>query len=250
MDRKEVYEESVKAPMTALVAALNAEMMRFAPEYATDPARAIYRIYRDVRFSHDKTPYKIHIAASFWRRGTVKHQAAGYYFSVSPKEIEVGGGIYMPPPETLAAVRRHMAAEHERFRGICAAREVKRLFRRTAGRTTLAGAEGFSGRASGRGTDPLQAVPAVHDARSGAGHHAQAVPRTAARFRAMAPFVEFLNAPLAARKRRWAGLWWWRNSAGACGAGVFRQRELQRCLIPLHVMADNEMFSLTARPRP
>jgi len=80
MDRKEVYEESVKAPMTALVAALNAEMMRFAPEYATDPARAIYRIYRDVRFSHDKTPYKIHIAASFWRKGHGETPGRGILF--------------------------------------------------------------------------------------------------------------------------------------------------------------------------
>jgi len=202
MDRKEVYEESVKAPMTALVAALNAEMMRFAPEYVTDPAKAIYRIYRDVRFSHDKTPYKTHIAASFWRRGTIKHQAAGYYFSVSPKEIEVGGGIYMPPPETLAAVRRQMAGQHEQFRAICGAREVKRLFGELQGDQLSRAPTGF---------------PAAHPAAELIRYKQYLLfttldPALAAtpklfrelltRFRAMAPFIEFLNAPLAARKRK------------------------------------------------
>jgi uncharacterized protein (TIGR02453 family) len=64
--RKHIYDEQVKAPMMELVTALNAEMMRFAPNYVADePAKAIYRLYRDTRFSKDKTPYKTHIAAIF-----------------------------------------------------------------------------------------------------------------------------------------------------------------------------------------
>src|SRR6476646_9496914 len=67
--RKHIYDEQVKAPMAELVGALCAEMMRFAPDYVAEPAKAIYRIYRDTRFSKDKTPYKTHIAAVFPRRG-------------------------------------------------------------------------------------------------------------------------------------------------------------------------------------
>ena len=63
--RKEIYETQVKAPMAALVDAVNGALAGFAPAYVTAPADAIYRIYRDTRFSHDKTPYKDHIAASF-----------------------------------------------------------------------------------------------------------------------------------------------------------------------------------------
>ena len=63
--RKHIYEEQVKAPMAELVTALNAEMMRFAPDHVVEPAKAIYRIYRDTRFSKDKTPYKTHVAAIF-----------------------------------------------------------------------------------------------------------------------------------------------------------------------------------------
>src|SRR6267142_6110303 len=56
--RKQIYDDQLKAPMMELVTALNAEMMRFAPNYVAEPAKAIYRVYRDTRFSKDKTPYK------------------------------------------------------------------------------------------------------------------------------------------------------------------------------------------------
>jgi len=63
--RKEIFETKVKAPIIQLVEAINAELLDFAPEHITDPKKAVYRIYRDTRFSADKTPYKTHIAAIF-----------------------------------------------------------------------------------------------------------------------------------------------------------------------------------------
>ena len=57
--RKHRYEELWKGPMTELVAALHREMKKFAPDYVQEPSRAVARIYRDTRFSKDKTPYKI-----------------------------------------------------------------------------------------------------------------------------------------------------------------------------------------------
>src|SRR5271169_4367613 len=85
--RKETYEEKVKAPMIELVAVLMQRLADFAPEYVADPAKAVYRIYRDTRFSKDKTPYKTHIAAVFTPQGQGKESGAGYYFSVTPDEI-------------------------------------------------------------------------------------------------------------------------------------------------------------------
>jgi len=67
--RKAIFEETLKQPMREFVDSLNSAMTRFAPEYATDPEKAIYRIYRDTRFSKDKTPYKTHIGALLLRRG-------------------------------------------------------------------------------------------------------------------------------------------------------------------------------------
>src|SRR5947207_15954194 len=68
LQRKEIFEASVKAPMIALVETLNADFAKCAPDYVNDPKKAVYRIYRDVRFSSDKSPYKTHLAAAFPRR--------------------------------------------------------------------------------------------------------------------------------------------------------------------------------------
>src|SRR5690348_4568438 len=63
--RKEKYETLIKAPMLELIESLNQRFMDFAPNYITLPQKSIYRIYRDTRFSKDKTPYKTHISAIF-----------------------------------------------------------------------------------------------------------------------------------------------------------------------------------------
>src|SRR5260370_25053820 len=131
--RKEIYDEQLKAPMMDLVTALNAEMIRFAPNYVAEPAKAIYRLYRDTRFSKDKTPYKTHIAAIFPRRGLVKHEGAGLYFSVSAKEIEVAGGVYMPGPDALLAIRTHLAAPHEEFPRLHETRKLHALLGKLRG---------------------------------------------------------------------------------------------------------------------
>src|SRR5437763_12652181 len=97
LPRKPLFEKKVKEPMRQLVDALNAALHDFAPEYETDPDKAIFRIYRDVRFSKDKKPYKEQIAATFHRRGAPHHQG-GYYFAISHKSVAVGGGVYLPEP--------------------------------------------------------------------------------------------------------------------------------------------------------
>jgi len=100
--RKTMFDEKVKVPMREFVEALNAGMKSFAPEYATDPAKAVYRIYRDTRFSKDKTPYKDHIAASFFRSGTGPHKYGGYYVQVSHKDVAVGGGVTCRNPKRFS----------------------------------------------------------------------------------------------------------------------------------------------------
>jgi len=127
LPRKPLFEEKVKEPMRQLVDALNLAFHDFAPEYVTDPDKAIFRIYRDVRFSKDKKPYKEHIAATFHRRGTTTHGQAGYYVAISHKEVAVGGGVYMPEPAQLLAIRQRIAERHEEFRRILAARPIRRL---------------------------------------------------------------------------------------------------------------------------
>jgi uncharacterized protein (TIGR02453 family) len=199
LPRKTTFEDKVKQPMRELVAGLNAAMMRFAPEYVTDPDKAIYRIYRDTRFSQDKTPYKDHIAASFHRRGTVAHSDAGFYFAVSHKEVAIGGGVYMPAPETLLAIRHHIAGRHQELRRILAARAVKQLLGELQGEQLARVPKGFC--AEDPAADLLrfkqlflyvELPPDLATSPSLSGEILK-------RFRAMRPFLEFLTAPLKGR---------------------------------------------------
>src|SRR5205814_2689842 len=105
---KSIYEQHIKQPMTDLIDALAAEFQLFAPEMLASPKVSAYRIYRDTRFSKDKSPYKTHVAAVFPRAGLDKHAGAGLYLHVAPTEAFIGGGLYMPSPEELNAVRHQL----------------------------------------------------------------------------------------------------------------------------------------------
>ena len=116
--RKEQFEADVRAPMLAIVERLANDLHVIAPEIVVDPKTAMYRIYRDTRFSENKTPYKTHMAAVFPWRGLAKHEGAGLYFHVSPDEVWMGGGMYAPQTAQIHAVREHIAANVRRLRTI------------------------------------------------------------------------------------------------------------------------------------
>src|ERR1700683_407998 len=124
--RKEIFDTKIKAPMLDLVAALNEDLVKFAPAYIADPKKAIYRIYRDTRFSPDKTPYKTHIAAIFPKKGGERGSTPGFYFHLSPEETGVATGLYQPGKEELLAVRSWLRENHAGFRK--AARTPEKLF--------------------------------------------------------------------------------------------------------------------------
>ena len=142
--RKEVYESEVRGPMVELVSLVNEDLKRFAMDNAVaDPKRAIYRVYRDTRFSKDKTPYKTHIAATFPRKGLPKHCGAGFYFSVSHKSVEVAGGMYMPGPEELGAIRRAVVERSSEFLKLVKAKGLVKKMGSLAGEKLKRPAKGF-----------------------------------------------------------------------------------------------------------
>jgi uncharacterized protein (TIGR02453 family) len=114
--RKQIFESKLKEPMHAFVEEINAELLKFAPEHITEPKKAVYRIYRDTRFSKNKTPYKTHLGALFPRLGFDKNSGAGYYFHVSAKEVGIACGVYSPGPDELRKLRHFIAENHESFR--------------------------------------------------------------------------------------------------------------------------------------
>ncbi len=123
--RKPEYEATVRAPMLAILDQLAIDMRGIAPELLVGP-KSMYRIYRDVRFSENKQPYKTHVAASFWHRELGKGGGAGMYFHVAPEGVWIGGGMYHPEAPQLYRVREHIAANHRRFRSIVESQAFKR----------------------------------------------------------------------------------------------------------------------------
>jgi uncharacterized protein (TIGR02453 family) len=126
--RKEQYEAQVREPMIAVIEQLASDFRAFAPELIASPKLSMYRVYRDTRFSENKTPYKTHIAAIFPWRGLPKHEGAGVYFHVAPDDVWIGGGMYAPQPAQLHAVREHIASNVRRLRKIVEAPAFRKGF--------------------------------------------------------------------------------------------------------------------------
>ena len=174
----------------------------FAPEYATDPDKAIYRIYRDTRFSKDKTPYKDHIAASFYRSGTGPHKYGGYYVHVSHKEVAVGGGVYMPEPDVLLAIRGHIAANHQKLRKILAAPAVRRSLGELQGDRLARAPKGFPATHPAAGLLRFKSLFLYVNLDPELATTPQLFTEVVARFRAMKPFLDFLTAPSAVKREK------------------------------------------------
>ncbi len=191
--RKDIYEQSVRAPMLALVDALNAQLARVAPDYVTDPKKAVFRIYRDTRFSHDKTPYKTHVAAVFGRRGMSGHTGGMLYFHVSPEEVEIAGGVYRPEPETMRAVRQHVAENHAEMTRILAGKRLRAAMGELKGDELTRVPKGFA--ADHPAADVIRKKDWILDVslEPAIATTPKLFDELRTRFLLMVPFVEFLN---------------------------------------------------------
>ncbi|MCX6145362.1 MAG: DUF2461 domain-containing protein [Ignavibacteriales bacterium] len=131
---KEEYETLVKLPMQSLIAALQPHLEVFAPEFDIHPKKSLFRIYRDVRFSKDKTPYKTHVAAHFVLRGKPKGvEGSGFYLHIEPGEVFLGGGVYMPDGDQLKKIRKAIAGQPDRFLSVLEQKQFKTTFKRLQG---------------------------------------------------------------------------------------------------------------------
>jgi uncharacterized protein (TIGR02453 family) len=141
--RKAVYETELKEPMLAIVRKITDAMIEFAPNHVRPAEKSLFRIYRDTRFSHDKRPYKTHVAAWWSHMGMEKTSGAGYYFQVSPKGVVIAAGAYMPEKEQLAAIRHWLLDNHSAFRKMLDRPVVKKTFKEFEGEPLTRPPKGF-----------------------------------------------------------------------------------------------------------
>jgi uncharacterized protein (TIGR02453 family) len=131
---REEYETEIRQPMRELIEDLDTRFAQFAPEIGGDPKRSMFRIYRDIRFSKDKSPYKTHAACWFHHLNAARNVgseadagSAGYYFHLEPGERSmIGAGIWMPPRPQLNKLRGAIAGNPKGFDKM--ARSIPRRF--------------------------------------------------------------------------------------------------------------------------
>jgi uncharacterized protein (TIGR02453 family) len=122
---KEAYQkqlELVEAFTTGLLAALNTYDVIETPS----AKKSLYRIYRDIRFSTDKTPFKSHWGGHFKRAG--KHRRGGYYFHLEPGNTFIGGGFWAPNAPDLKRVRDDIAFDASPLKQIIGSKEFITTF--------------------------------------------------------------------------------------------------------------------------
>jgi uncharacterized protein (TIGR02453 family) len=141
-NRKE-YEAS-KRDVEGLVGQLLPRMAEFDGSLRGIEAKAsLFRIFKDVRFSKDKSPYKTNMGA--WMAGGGKHSAsAGYYLHVEPGDKSfLAGGSYMPPANILKSIREAIDYDHEGLMQILEDKNFVRLFGKLEGETVRTSPKGY-----------------------------------------------------------------------------------------------------------
>ncbi len=133
------YEEFL-----AFVEKIIVGISKFDPEIVgLDAKNAIFRIYRDVRFSKDKSPYKTAFGASI-TPGRGKMSSAGYYVHVQPKSSMLAGGKYMPEAAELLAIRNAIIDRPKEFLKIEKAKKFKEFFGEISGEKLKTAPKGFA----------------------------------------------------------------------------------------------------------
>lgn len=111
------YDKDVVTPLKALIEALLPALAAQDVPLTGDPAKSIFRIHRDVRFSADKQPYKTH-AGAVLSRGGDKSASGVLYIHIAPEGSFLAAGFYHPEREQLGALREAIYTEPERFAGV------------------------------------------------------------------------------------------------------------------------------------
>jgi len=199
--RKHIYEEHVRAPLETLVNAINAGFAEFAPRYVTPVKKAVFRIYRDTRFSKDKRPYKTHIAATFYLQNLSKAAGPCFYFHFTPKELLVFAGVYMPEREELLAIRNLLAERHQEFGQLLRGSALRKFMGELQGEQLSRVPKGFDA------DHPAEALIRhkqwfLESTLNGSVVSSpRMLPEITNRFRAAMPMIEFLSQPFVQQTR-------------------------------------------------
>ena len=134
-ENKKRYEEHLKDPALRVIAGFAPELKKISPHFMATP-RSLFRIYRDVRFSKDKSPYKTHIGLHFRHDRSKDAHAPGYYLHVEPGGVFLGVGIWHPAGVALRAIRERIVEEPTGWKRASRAKAFQAAFEMSGDRLT------------------------------------------------------------------------------------------------------------------
>lgn len=193
-ENKGRYEEDVKAPALRLIEDFGPHLKKLSPHFMATP-RSLFRIYRDTRFSKDKTPYKTATGIHFRHEQAKDAYAPGFYFHVAPGEVFIALGIWHPQSAALRMIRDHIVEDPAGWKRASRGKKFRETFE----------LQGDSLKRAPKGIDPEH--PLIDDLRRkdfiGVQSTTQAFATSpdlpeelAARFRAGVPLVRYLCSAL------------------------------------------------------
>ena len=130
-DNKHRYEEDVLDVALLFIQSMQDPLARIAPHFVALPTRvggSLMRVYRDTRFSRDKTPYKTNIGIQFRHEQAKDVHAPGYYLHIEPEQAFLGVGMWRPDSEPLRRIRERIAARPSEWRRVLEHAPFKRHF--------------------------------------------------------------------------------------------------------------------------
>ena len=128
-ENKKAYEKDVKKAFAKFLGDLIQNIReKYDPELDLEVKNAVFRINRDIRFSKDKTPYKLQVSAVVSRGGRKDMQYPGMYIQFGVGEIWLGGGMYRPEKQNLQLIREHMARNPEQVKKLKADKKFNTIY--------------------------------------------------------------------------------------------------------------------------
>ena len=118
---KHRYDAHVLEPALAFIEDFAPRLEQISPHFRADPRKtggSLFRIYRDTRFSKDKTPYKTNTGMYFRHARAKDAHAPGFYLHLAPGQVFGGGGIWRPDTRTVTRIRQAIAADPSRWRSV------------------------------------------------------------------------------------------------------------------------------------
>lgn len=115
------YEKEVREPLLQFIVDFGVRLPEISPHFVADARKSggsLFRINRDIRFSNDKTPYKIHAGVQFRHEQGKDVHAPGFYLHLEPDSVFVGGGIWHPDNTTLGKIRDAIVDNPEKWQSI------------------------------------------------------------------------------------------------------------------------------------